>query len=1260
MESKGCSIIDWMQQSSCKVIVNESNAEGTGWLCSGCGHIITAGHLFVEDKQTLNAYVKVNVKVQFIGYNPVVANVLIAQRDDEKAIDYAVLKIEELYDGMLPLHIDTSLNLEGSVKICGFGNIFDNVLTPADGIIEGKAVSMDGETYWLKLNAQNAVQQGYSGGAVISLKSNAVIGIQTDASTKEIGADSNTTFAMPIGRILKLYPQLKEHVIITYCKFSIYEMRKQVITYRNLRQKDNELFFEERIDTRILPTTLDVEQEKPALNQAILDSLLKMKDRSCFILGEEGGCGKTVALLKFFNMKLSEISSEDVPIYIELKNIPEDLQKSNPLSHGNIFARYIASEYFEMGVFEDITNEQIRIILNELRNPASPKSRYILLIDGLNEVPMSSRSVICNEILYWENFNHIRMIVTSRYYEDSLIFERKLTSHDFYGEDDDIVESKKLKLLKIQELNENIVFEYLNSCGFTENVLNQVRKTQSLLKILRIPMFLIFFSRLTVNNFKSGISMICTRGEILAAFFSRKKDDMKKDILKFVNQNINQHMRLVKKDELTLSRPRLKQQYFILDIIIPYIAFYLVKNQRYFIEREEMIQMLSILFKNDSYMMQRGRRIEKYRILRDILIDWSKGNSIYQIDDCVDSIIDFITKELCVMKKVRNLHVEMYEFLHEHLRDYFAAMQLREDMGCYVIDGQEGFSTLAFQNIPQVVLEFFGEICGEHNCKPICDEDAHCWKYPGDSYILNIMQNLRGKHDTKSQIIISNIIKTLKYARNNDLSGLDFSNLDFSQSWLGGIRFYRWYNDIYYTSCFDGSTIQARNLLHLGHSCRITTILLNEKNLNVLYSADILGYVKIWDLSTKNCETIKVAKEAIRDILLDEKRQLLYIASVHHFYSMSLVDYSIKMIKYTDEYICKIGFHIDGQLVYCNDLDLLCWYLLDGSAVSESYPISIPSAAACITKDKMTILMSGKSKANRVLLYHFDESTQKWPDSANFSQGILNGKRVNSMCLSKDEKRLLVTIGNYLYEFSIEKNNELQEMMQLKSKNGCSYAVYSYDKDGNRNGIIYTDGYSIKMIDCNKELIWTLFQGDSENIFSIPFIAKKDYSAISLIKSVEIRERYLIVTNNYVQEFDAVNNICDKIYPRKGACILGYCLNTNKMYLFTNTRHMFSFENGMEFNMPLVNYRLYDSLQMKESVSFSILNLGNKAVIFDRDNGTYDEFQVYDGLMIQHCSMRHIKGEMAGAHFQQILKRYGAKIGGDTNDYFGFSYLQDK
>lgn len=1252
MEIRRCQVNERLQQSSCKVIVNVNGKqeEGSGWLCSNCGHIITAGHLFLEDKHELVEDVCVNVEVHFVGYEPVKTFILTAHRDDNLGIDFAILKMEKIHKELQPFLIDFSLGIGQEVIIYGFGTNFSQTSTATYGKYEGEAISMDGDSYWLKINAQNAVQRGYSGSAVVSTISEAVVGIQTDASTIKFGADSSTIFAMPIKRILELYPSLYNFVSLTSSKFSVYNMKNQVLLYRSRRQEENELFFDERIDTRILPSVLDFEEKKPTLNKAFLDKLWELNGGSCFILGEEGGCGKTVTLLKCFNRILCKDSPLEVPFYIELKNLPDIMKNLKFLKPGNIIAYYIASEYLGSCNFEDKFLNEFDTIIGELRNPIIEGTRYILLLDGLNEVPIAFRQNICNEILYWEKFNHIQLIVTSRYYENILISECKMTQSNYlYYEDDDMVENQKLKLLKISELDEEVVFEYLTSCKFSQNIMAQIKEKRSLISILKIPMFLIFFSRLTENNILSGLSMISTRGEVLAAFFSRKKQDLKKDILKIENQNINQYKHLIKRYELTSESPLLKQQYFILDFIIPYIAFYLSKTRRYQLDREEFKKILSDLFKKDSFMMQRERKTENYRPLRELLNDWSNNVGAYQIDDCVDAIIDFITKELCVMKKINNLreNVDIYEFLHEHLRDYFAAVQLREDIRYYVVDDQNSFSSLAYPNIPDTVLEFFGEICGEHNCKPICDTNEHCWKYPGDSYIINILHNLKKKHDMRSQVIVANIMKTLKYSRDGDLSGLDFSDLDFSQSWLGGIQFCRWYDNTYYASRFDGATIQARNFFRMGHNCRITKILENERDRNIIYSGDILGIIKIWDVSSKNCKTLKVSEEAIRDLMIDWDNMCLIIASIHHIYSMELISHKIRAIMDTNDYICKIKFDINHNLLYCNDFNQLLWYHIDGSEASIKYQISVLSADACITQNHKTILISGKSKNSRILLYKFNEDIHKWPDSPNFTQAIDNGKKVNCLCLSRDETCLLVAIGSYLYEFSLDDDGILREVMQMKAGSICSYATYSYDHNGNRDGIVFSNGYSIQKIDNNKELFWTLSEGNDKSCFCIPFIAKEDYSTIYSSIPVGIKERYLIITNQYVQEFDAETNVCDKIYPKSGSCLPGYRISDNKMYIFTNKTNMISFENGLQLKRPLVDYKLYDYIQMRESMSFTVINLGNKIAVFDRNSGECDEFEVFDGLMIQHCSMHNLKGEMAQPDYKEILRRYGAETEGE-------------
>lgn len=1258
MEIKGCAVSDWMQQSSCKVIVKGQHTEGSGFLCSGYGHIITAGHLFLESKHDiLNEKNCEDAMVYFVGFEPVKASILIAQRDDKQGVDFAVLKMEKIFQELRPFSLDLLPEIGQEIKIYGFGTNFNQTSTVAYGRYEGEAISINGGLGLLKLNAQNAIQHGYSGSAVVSTKSGAVVGIQTEASTIIHGADNSTVFAMPIKRVLELFPTLYNFVAFTSSKFSIYKMKHQVILYRDLRREDNDLFFDERIDTRILPSAFEFEENRPTLNKALLDKLWELKGESCFILGEEGGCGKTVTLLKCFNRILLDNSTLEVPFYIELKNTPDILKNLKILKPGYIFAYYIASEYFGACDFEENFFKKIDNILYELRNPTLEGTRYTLLLDGLNEVSIASRQSVCNEILYWEKFSHIQLIVTSRYHENALISDCKMiNSSSSYYEDDDMVVQKKLKLLKISELDEEVVFEYLTSCKFSQNIMAQIREKKSLMSILKIPMFLIFFSRLTENNIISGLSMISTRGEVLAAFFSRKKQDLKKDILKMENNNINQYKRLIKSSEQAYESPLLQQQYFVLDFIIPYIAFYFTKNRRYQIDREEFKQILSALFKKDSFMMQRERKTEKYRHLRDLLNNWSRNVGVYQIDDCVESIIDFITKELCVIKKINNIrgNIDSYEFLHEHLRDYFAAVQLREDISYYVIDDQNSFSSLAYPDIPDIVLEFLGEICGEHNCKPICDTNEHCWRYPGDSYIINILRNLKMKHDMRSQIIVANIIRTLKYSRDGDLSGLDFSDLDFSQTWLGGIQFYRWYDNTYYTSSFNGATIQARNFFRIGHNSRITKILEDERDKNIIYSGDMLGIVKIWDVPSKNCKTFNISEEAIRDLLIDLENMCLFVASTHHIYSMELATHKIKVIMETRDYICKIKFDTTHHLTYCNDFNQLLWYYMDGSEASAKCQVSVFAADACITNDHKTILISGKSKNSRILLYKYNEKTHKWSDTPNFTQAIDNGKKVNCLCLSEDETCLLVAIGGYLYEYSLEDDGTLREIMQRKVGGICSYATYSYDCNGNRDGIVFSNGYSIQKISIdNKELLWTLSGGNSDSCFCIPLIAREDYSTIYSSVPVGIKERYLIITSQYVQEFDGETNICNKIYKKSGSCLPGYFVSDNKMYIFTNTANMLSFENGVQLKKPLVNYKLYDYIQMQESMSFTLLNLGNKIVYFDRNNSVCDEFEVFDGLMIQHCSMHDLHGEMAQKDYNEVLRRYGAEMEGEEPyDYF--------
>ncbi len=138
------------------------------------------------------------------------AVLLYAKRDDENLIDFAVLKIQDnLVLSILPISLIQFPY--GKVKISGYGTNF-NIFSSAQGIIESRSVA-EKNIYYFKIDSKNAGQHGYSGGVVYSLEANAVIGIQIESSTFNLGTDRDVVFAMPMSRIVEAFPPLYNLII---------------------------------------------------------------------------------------------------------------------------------------------------------------------------------------------------------------------------------------------------------------------------------------------------------------------------------------------------------------------------------------------------------------------------------------------------------------------------------------------------------------------------------------------------------------------------------------------------------------------------------------------------------------------------------------------------------------------------------------------------------------------------------------------------------------------------------------------------------------------------------------------------------------------------------------------------------------------------------------------------------------------------------------------------------------------------------------
>ena len=1277
-----------LERSVCLVTwqTNESRNTGSGWLCSEDGWIITAGHIFVKDGTVFSNDTDIaagTVSVKFPDCSEMSAKLLYAEKQNKAGIDFAVLSLTERPKKISPLYV----NLEreyctGKVCIVGMGQILQKYSVAAMGYIEGHLVDIvEGNDSFLHIVSENAVQPRYSGAPVVSLEAGAVIAVQAMAS--ESGqhmdknwfvAESRTVNAMTIQLMIERYPALKEHLIVLKRAFSGFDVLKALEEYRQRKNKENQHFSEDTIDEMILPMIQEQKKRiemKHDLNQPILDAIHKANDKNCFVLGEEGGSGKTMVLLKLFSSMLQQNTIRRIPIYIELRNLPE-LHRDYTVydEPGMLLSDYLASElydnYFnESRVFAG-KNDLRQKLYDELIDPSCHETRYILLLDGLNEVSLSRRQEVCEEIRFWSCNPYTQVIVTSRYKEDALV-EGVEQKSGFGSFEDFIMEDRQLDyekdqendflLLVIQKLKRLVILEYLRTCQIPEEMIQKVLDNQSLFEIMKTPMYLTIFSKLYHSKIYSheiskdvGLADICTRGELLFEFFGEKK-------LQITGSVDVQKDKLEKK-----NTAEIRKKMFMFEKIVPYIAYHMAVERCYSINEKNLIWLLDDLLSDEnSIMRKRAVYDHRYKTINEIYHNCSDFPGVCDVDmryGPAERIVRFIVEELHVMKKIqrgwemdaKDTAVITYEFLHENLRDYFAARQLQEDVNCFVfLRINEGLS-LAYPEIPKTVLEFFGDICREHESRPFCDHKSCQWVIRYKSFIMNALGMLRGRHDKDAKVMVSNIISVMRYSRKNDLSGLDFHNIDFSETWLGGIRFSRAYGNTYLSTVFDGATINVSNLLRTGHDASVTCVLRSRKDLDIVYSADVLGSVMQWSCKKRNGLEICRLDDAIRDMILGSvDENMLYIASEHVIYRIALSDLTVSKLYETRDFIWNLRLS-DSGISYKTDRNPVVWVTLvfreDGCLIpaigEECYMSLWLTAHSCESSDGQFLITGGSSKSHRVEVFH-RISSGDWNRIAAQVVPLPYGNSMRWIEMSADESRILFCVQKYMYEYSFADGMLGTEIFRIASSHEIAFASYWYNEMGDCDGILYADGAEIVLLDRYYKEVMRLNSGNGVCYHITPLLLDQDYRFSrqnGLIRG--IHEKYYLYMNQEVQEFDADTNTCSRIFRVNRRNMLGYCLNSQNVRLFFPTMRSINLKTSEIEDIPKDDVLFIEHEEMRDSVSFSVQNLGRQIIIYDRYTGEEDYFQAYRGLFVQKCSMKNIEGEMKEPVYQEILRRYGA------------------
>jgi SOS-response transcriptional repressor LexA len=185
-----------LAQATCAVVIS-GKVKGTAWLINKEGHLLTAGHVLGQDRDGLPS----DIKVKFVQDNPQEARMVRCEFQREIGVDFAVLKLTSRVIDRRPLPISLNRMVTGTFRTRGYGvTLKDQSI--GEGEFLGPFDPQDLPSNRLfQLNSTQLGEVGYSGAAIFSDVSQAVVAIQIEAKR-------DTILAMPLYRIAQQWEYL--------------------------------------------------------------------------------------------------------------------------------------------------------------------------------------------------------------------------------------------------------------------------------------------------------------------------------------------------------------------------------------------------------------------------------------------------------------------------------------------------------------------------------------------------------------------------------------------------------------------------------------------------------------------------------------------------------------------------------------------------------------------------------------------------------------------------------------------------------------------------------------------------------------------------------------------------------------------------------------------------------------------------------------------------------------------------------------------
>lgn len=552
-----------------------------------------------------------------------------------------------------------------------------------------------------------------------------------------------------------------------------------------------------------LPVNVSMEQNSSYESKKPLLDVLSETKGNLYLIGQ-GGIGKTTALMSIMNHAYENSAYTEkaqIPIFVELSFAPDS-------SFGKIYEDGV-STFIRRSIFRQVRmNQTIRQVgseeiddlkelfqlpyelavkpITDLLNKEKPAPEYLLLLDGLNEVSIreieletsdcsgkiktSIYRMIWREIEWIaDNCPNVRIILTSRSDEDAL---------------------DNITRLYLNELSGSVVIDYLINGNVAPTQVEKVQKDSVLLETLRIPLFLTMYTAL------ENKSEATAAGEILKAFFHERRKNIEKYTIKSRLDEIHKNLGETSAHDL-VGRITPEMYSFILDFILPEIAWNMEREGEFYLNKIKIKKYIEPVLSNFDDLSICGDYGQE--AFEDLKITDARVHTKTTANKWLELSADFAVVNEIIINICANAFGILqktgtrYGFIHQHIRDYFAAIKNINTMRLSVYMFEEDEKELALECINRAfkdepisvsVRRFVGEYLGEHKNRPYFADEKWNYGVPDHlcdrsilSRVLNVFRCCNSPDYGHAIYSIISILKETRY----DLSGENLSYLDLTK-----------------------------------------------------------------------------------------------------------------------------------------------------------------------------------------------------------------------------------------------------------------------------------------------------------------------------------------------------------------------------------------------------------------------------------------------------------------------------------------------